>query len=68
MTERLLARLLFAAGMIPLSLLAAFGPSWGDASLVGRAGFVLSVAAAVAGLALDVKHRREDRAASDGSS
>ena len=61
MNERLLARLLYL-GLVALSLLATFGPTWSEAGAGWRAVFVASAVAAGAGVALDVEHRRQDKA------
>ena len=62
MDERLAARLLFGLGLLPVSLMTGwFGWHWSTSGPILRAVFVVGVVATAAGLALDVKHRREDR-------
>ena len=60
MNERLLARLLYV-GLAVLGVLAAFGPGWSEAGAGWRFAFVVSVLAAAGGVALDVKHRSQDK-------
>ena len=60
MNERLPARLLYL-GLGALGLISAFGPTWSEAGAGWRVAVVVSAVAAFAAVALDVKHRREDR-------
>ena len=61
MNERLIARLLWL-GLLPVSLMPGwFGLHWSTSGPLLRVVFVVGVVATAVGLALDVKHRREDR-------
>lgn len=61
MDERLLARLLFSFGLGSLGLVAFFGSGWAAGGALERAAFATALVAAVVGLLLDVKHRRQDK-------
>ena len=67
MNERLLSRLLFGCGLITISLFNLFGLNWAESGFASRALVVVSFVAAVVGLLLDIKHRREDKGQSQQS-
>ena len=67
MNERRLATLLFVCGMFVVSAFGFFDVRWSSSSPLLRAALVVAVIATAAGLALDVKHRREDKRLARGS-
>ena len=58
MPDDLLNRVLWVLGLGTLGTVGAFGPSWAEAGWVLRVVLVAAFAAAVAGIALDVRDRR----------
>jgi len=61
MDERLLARLLSGFGFGALGLVTFFASGWADGAALERAAFAAALVAAVVGLGLDIKHRRQDK-------
>ncbi|WP_412062614.1 hypothetical protein [Rubrivirga sp. IMCC45206] len=67
MNERLLARLLFGLGMLSVSLMLLFDFHWSTSGTLARVSFVGFTSAATMGVALDIKHRREEKRLQRGS-
>ena len=61
MNERSLATLLFSFGMLTMSLMYIFDFRWSNSGPGARSVFILAAIAAAVGVALDIKHRREDK-------
>ena len=68
MNERRLAILLFGVGMLTQSLLYFLDFRWSSSGVGSRSMFTAAVAAAIIGLALELKHRREDKQIHRGQS
>lgn len=66
MNERRLATFLFCAGFLAIGLLSWFDVRWATSSVTLRLAWVMATISAFAGVALDLKHRREDKTLREG--
>jgi hypothetical protein len=57
--KQILERVLYGIGGLAFILISHFGPNWSDMSLLMRGAMVLSFAALLAGIGLDVVNRNE---------